>query len=125
MQYYAGYRNGYYFMYPTTSLYSLFTEFTMTDKECQGVGNVVRVFDPRCRPWYKQAMDSPQDTILTSPYLSASPIVMMNSLIAKIYNPLKNWVEGAVAIDFNMKAFKIINETDLKMAGTDGGSGGA
>jgi hypothetical protein len=50
----------------------------------------------------------------------------MNSLIAKLYKPsqgAKPSVEGAVALDFNMKAFRILNETDLPMA--EGNGGGA
>ena len=60
MQYYAGFeQSGLYLMYPSSD-YGMFSKNTYAkDDNCTGVAHPVEWFDPRCRPWYRELMESP------------------------------------------------------------------
>ncbi len=57
-------------------------------------------YDPRERPWYKQAMEKQSDASISVPYVSSSGDVVC-SVTHKIYNSVRQHI-GVVAIDFNL-----------------------
>lgn len=57
-------------------------------------------YDPRQRPWYKQAMEKQTDASISEPYVSSSGDVVC-SVTHKIYNSVRQLI-GVVAIDFNL-----------------------
>ncbi len=57
-------------------------------------------YDPRERPWYKQAMAKEGDFNISLPYVSSSKDVVC-SVTSKIYDPSGKHI-GVLAIDFNL-----------------------
>jgi len=65
-------------------------------------------FDPRIRPWYKDAIQKPQEVIVSDPYVD---VVTGDTLItlSKAVKNVKNEIVGVVGIDLSMsKVYEII-----------------
>ncbi|GEN34650.1 methyl-accepting chemotaxis protein [Aneurinibacillus danicus] len=70
-------------------------------------------FDPRQRPWYKDAVSSPEETIVTSPYIAASSKNMVVT-IARMTRDGK----GVVGMDVSLK--KLADITKQVQVGKSG-----
>jgi len=65
-------------------------------------------FDPRIRPWYKVALQKPQEVIVSDPYVD---VVTGDTLVtlSKVVKNSKNEIVGVVGIDLSMsKVYDII-----------------
>ncbi|HOP23937.1 MAG TPA: methyl-accepting chemotaxis protein [Defluviitoga sp.] len=69
-------------------------------------------FDPRTRPWYKDALAKPSDVIITDPYID---VVTKDTLvtISKAVKNSKNEIVGAVGIDLSMAKISEMLKKDL------------
>jgi methyl-accepting chemotaxis protein len=88
---YVGSKNGEIFMRPVESENELPSDY-----------------DPRVRPWYKDALQKPQDVIVTNPYVD---VVTGDTLVtlSKAVKSAKNEIVGVVGIDLSMsKVYEII-----------------
>jgi methyl-accepting chemotaxis protein len=88
---YVGSKNGEMFMRPVESENELPSDY-----------------DPRVRPWYKDALQKPQDVIVTDPYVD---VVTGDTLVtlSKAVKSAKNEIVGVVGIDLSMsKVYEII-----------------
>ena len=65
------------------------------EKDTLGAG-----YDPRKRPWYKEAMASKDDVSISSPYQSSSG-AMVCSVIGKVYDT-KRGILGILSIDYSL-----------------------
>lgn len=59
-------------------------------------------YDPRERPWYKEAMDNPGDLTFTAPYV-ASDGKTVCSILVKTYDEYGRFL-GIVGIDYNLQS---------------------
>ncbi|PNS01587.1 hypothetical protein X927_00605 [Petrotoga mexicana DSM 14811] len=88
---YVGSKNGEMFMRPVESENELPSDY-----------------DPKVRPWYKDALQKPQDVIVTDPYVD---VVTGDTLVtlSKAVKSAKNEIIGVVGIDLSMsKVYEII-----------------
>lgn len=69
-------------------------------------------FDPRTRPWYKDALAKPSDVIITDPYID---VVTKDTLvtISKAVKNSKGEIVGAVGIDLSMAKISEMLKKDL------------
>lgn len=71
-------------------------------------------FDPRLRPWYSLALDNPDQSMITAPYVSA---VDTSKLLITVSNAVKNEsgeIVGAVGIDVSLeKLSEMINNIKI------------
>lgn len=109
--FYIGFDDGLYCMNPSQASHNLFVNNVPKQGECDGG---LTAFDPRCRPWYNQTLNSSDDGIMTRPYLSASPEYVLTSQHAKILDsngkPL-----GVVGFDLNIEGLQLISNLDMKI----------
>lgn len=57
-------------------------------------------YDPRKRPWYKEALGSGEDSIISKAYMSTTR-VPVSSVVAKVFDAQRR-VVGAIGIDINL-----------------------
>ncbi|MGY4686873.1 methyl-accepting chemotaxis protein [Petrotoga sp. DB-2] len=88
---YVGSKNGEMFMRPVESENELPSDY-----------------DPKVRPWYKDALQKPQDVIVTDPYVDVVTGDTLVTLSKAVKND-KNEIIGVVGIDLSMsKVYEII-----------------
>lgn len=97
---YLGFNDGFYYIYPAHIFgFSDNSKCSVTDKRVP--------YDPRCRPWYQDVMASGNDSIISTPYLSISPNIMMSSICSEIkYNDFD--LIGATCTDIDLKSSRYI-----------------
>lgn len=62
-------------------------------------------YDPRLRPWYKEAMDNPVDLTFTAPYVSSDEKTVC-SILVKTYDEYGRFL-GVVGIDYNLQSLLV------------------
>ncbi len=74
-------------------------------------------YDPRTRPWYKEALDAEGEVIQTKPYKDVSSDKILVSQVKEIRNDQGETV-GVIGFDYTMeKLANAINETDVVYGG--------
>ena len=59
-------------------------------------------FDPRLRPWYSLALDNPDQSMITEPYVSAVDTSMIIITVSKAVKNVYGEIVGAVGIDVSL-----------------------
>jgi diguanylate cyclase (GGDEF)-like protein/PAS domain S-box-containing protein len=59
-------------------------------------------FDPRLRPWYSLALDNPDQSMITEPYVSAVDTNMILITVSKAVKNVSGEIVGAVGIDVSL-----------------------
>ncbi|MED4082306.1 methyl-accepting chemotaxis protein [Halalkalibacterium halodurans] len=78
-------------------------------------------YDPRARPWYEKAAETPEQVVWSEPYLSATVghEVMMVTVAKAIVDPRNQQLLGVVAIDILLDDLsQLLNETEVGMGGS-------
>lgn len=60
-------------------------------------------FDPRLRPWYSLALDNPDQSMITEPYVSAVDTSMILITVSKAVKDASGEIVGAVGIDVSLE----------------------
>ena len=76
-------------------------------------------FEPRCRPWYQDAIEERYNVIFTNPYEDAATGELTVTAAAAVFNPTGDTHLGVVGLDINFEGTKDWI-ADLTVVGNEG-----
>ena len=74
--YYIGFENGLFCMGPAQAAHNIFINFKNNPGTCL---DGLIPYDPRCRSWYPETVNSTFEGHMTTPYVSATQNVILSS----------------------------------------------